>query len=637
MHADEKDSFNMFKKMKAFGRIKEEFVGVIMIKAKPLGFYHNVTHELELGNPPYKHNLEQSFAFGGSTKLPTIDNYTDNVDSISFKYSCVFLFVFLVDPPSIFFGGSSTQFLSMGCFSVLTLVDSPTSFFKYRHYQNGGLNFELFGDGFVAEIEEMTVISPFTKYMKNLCHRKSSSLILCKFPPLSPRALRGNTIDSFSLTLQFDDFTYILPNKVDYKRDPTFNPLNNNKTFVFDPAAGDNTIVITVHLGFLTTVIGSLQYPTKRTSHFQYEVIAFVSVPAIVVGLVLMACLYRRRNRRELETFDNQEINLGYEMLLTSPTNYRRGVSESIMVVLKDKHLLISSDDLHLGDVVGQGNFGIVYEGTLKCGNTMEKVAVKTLHKRNPRKIDIDEFINEALQMFNFQHENVMPLTGICLSLDEMPLIVLPFMQHGNLLTFIMKTDRVLTLIRLLQFGLDIAKGMLYISTKCIVHRDLAARNCLLDENEVAIVSDFVLSRDIYEKDYYTSSNQKCKLPVKWMAPESLEKGIYNTQSDVWSYGVVLWELLTRGSKPYPEVDGWDMLKYLKSNRRLHKPLYCPDVVYRLTEKCWALDPCNRPTFSDIVEELTSLIATRDQHFSKENTFENIEDINISTEVDFDC
>ena len=105
--------------------------------------------------------------------------------------------------------------------------------------------------------------------------------------------------------------------------------------------------------------------------------------------------------------------------------------------------------------------------------------------------------------------------------------------------------------------------GMDYLSGQKFVHRDLAARNCMLDSDLTAKVADFGLSRDIYEREYYSSDNKKCKLPVKWMAPESLEKGTYNTKTDVWSYGVVVWELLTRGVTPYPDVDNWEKLNLI--------------------------------------------------------------------------
>jgi len=130
----------------------------------------------------------------------------------------------------------------------------------------------------------------------------------------------------------------------------------------------------------------------------------------------------------------------------------------------------------------------------------------------------------------------------------------------------------------------------------------------MLDINLCVKVADFGLSRDIYERDYYSSDNTKSKLPVKWMSPESLEKGIYNTKSDVWSYGVLVWELFTRGVTPYPEVDNWDILNYLKQGRRLLRPTYCPKLIYSVLLRCWSEDPMLRPTFSELCEKTKDII-----------------------------
>ncbi|XP_062589049.1 hepatocyte growth factor receptor-like [Saccostrea cucullata] len=155
-----------------------------------------------------------------------------------------------------------------------------------------------------------------------------------------------------------------------------------------------------------------------------------------------------------------------------------------------------------------------------------------------------------------------------------------------------------------------------------------------LNEDQHAVVADFGLSRDIYEKDYYSSSNKKTRLPVKWMAPESLEKGIYSSQSDVWSFGVTMWELLTRGSKPYPEVDGWDMLKYLKNSRRLPKPTKCPDILYNKMLRCWNLDPDERPSFSDLVIELSEIVSSTDEKFETHSDYQSLQNTYINTGIE---
>ena len=175
-----------------------------------------------------------------------------------------------------------------------------------------------------------------------------------------------------------------------------------------------------------------------------------------------------------------------------------------------------------------------------------------------------------------------------------------------------------------------------YLSSQKFVHRDLAARNCMLDSDLSAKVADFGLSRDIYEREYYSSDNKKCKLPVKWMSPESLEKGSYNTKTDVWSYGVLVWELLTRGVTPYPDVDNWEILNYLKQGRRMPRPAFCPELLYYILLRCWSDDPKQRPTFTDLVDEIQSLIAKLEKGADKQrveldkcNTYVNYPVANI--------
>ncbi|XP_062606902.1 hepatocyte growth factor receptor-like [Saccostrea cucullata] len=314
----------------------------------------------------------------------------------------------------------------------------------------------------------------------------------------------------------------------------------------------------------------------------------------------------------------------------------KHGIDESIVNLLKSKDLLISPDDLRIGDCVGKGNFGIVYAGTLT--NAVEKneikVAIKSLHHKGLKDIDVNEFVNEALQMADFHHPNVMTLIGICLA-NEMPLVILPFMVHGDMLAYIRDKNNVMTLLNILQFGADIARGMEYLTLQRVVHRDLAARNCMLGDDKTVVVADFGLSRDVYEKNYYCISNKNCKLPVKWMAPESLEKGLFTAQSDVWSFGVVLWELVTRGNKPYPEVDGWDMLRFLKMNRKLPQPQYCPDVLYSEMSRCWDLDPDRRPTFSDLVVELTRFTtpSSDDNYLEPTVTYERLQNTYVNVEL----
>jgi len=150
----------------------------------------------------------------------------------------------------------------------------------------------------------------------------------------------------------------------------------------------------------------------------------------------------------------------------------------------------------------------------------------------------------------------------------------------------------------------------------------------MLDEDLTVKVADFGLSRDIYESSYYSSENKKTKLPVKWMALESLEKGQYSTKSDVWSYGVVLWELMTRGICPYPDVDNWDIVRYLKLGRRMPQPSFCPDTLYEIMLRCWLEDSHQRPSFTSLVDEIKLLIKKLEQNCRQRKVGLNVTYVN---------
>ncbi|XP_033744660.1 hepatocyte growth factor receptor-like [Pecten maximus] len=339
-----------------------------------------------------------------------------------------------------------------------------------------------------------------------------------------------------------------------------------------------------------------------------------------------------RRKRRDYITNHDIEGTMTFQNLMrietdepsSVPNNYIHigqedgaigGEPANLMVdlgtidMLQKQHLLVSRDNLLLGESLGHGQFGCVYKGYLsKPGAKGEElVAVKTILNTSSKDVDIGEFMNEALIMKDFNHPNVLSLIGVCIDKGEFPLVILPFMENGDLLAYIRDEQNMPLVKDLVFFGLDIAKGMEYLASIKFVHRDLAARNCMLDDKFIARVADFGLSRDIYSNHYYSSDNKK-KLPVKWMAPESLEKGKYSSKSDVWSFGVVLWELITRGNSPYAVVDNWDMYKYLKEGRRLPKPPYCPPRLFQMMQCCWEFTPSRRPTFRDLIKEIKRLL-----------------------------
>ncbi|XP_028853945.1 macrophage-stimulating protein receptor [Denticeps clupeoides] len=307
-----------------------------------------------------------------------------------------------------------------------------------------------------------------------------------------------------------------------------------------------------------------------------------------------------------------------------SISSFRPELLEEVKDVLIPAHML----NVHHHQIIGKGHFGTVYHGYLTDHNNREiHCAVKSLNRITDVE-EVEQFLKEGIIMKAFHHSNVLSLLGILLPEEGLPLVVLPYMKHGDLRHFIRCENRNPTVKDLIGFGLQVAKGMEYLAQKKFVHRDLAARNCMLDESYTVKVADFGMARDVFDKEYYSiQDHRKAKLPVKWMAIESLQTQKFTSKSDVWSFGVLMWEMLTRGASPYPEVDPYDITHYLLKGRRLPQPQYCPDPLYTIMLQCWDPDAERRPSFSTLVGEiLTILSGLEGEHYiSLKVTYVNLD------------
>lgn len=259
--------------------------------------------------------------------------------------------------------------------------------------------------------------------------------------------------------------------------------------------------------------------------------------------------------------------------------------------------------DIEIQQVLGQGSFGQVFSGTVRSTNLA--CAVKTvsdaatLHERM-------EFLNEATVMkaFNEAH-HVVRLLGV-VSKGFQPLVVMELMARGDLKSFLRSTrdsSTSLTCSEMYRMAAEIADGMAYLSAKKFVHRDLAARNCMVSADRTVKIGDFGMTRDIYETDYYRKETRGL-LPVRWMAPESLADGVFTSDSDVWSYGIVLWEIATLAEQPYQGLANEQVLQFVVARGTLERPVQCPDLLYDIMIACWKWFPGSRPLFTDIVENV---------------------------------
>ncbi|XP_006114467.1 proto-oncogene tyrosine-protein kinase receptor Ret isoform X3 [Pelodiscus sinensis] len=287
--------------------------------------------------------------------------------------------------------------------------------------------------------------------------------------------------------------------------------------------------------------------------------------------------------------------------------------------------------NLVLGKTLGEGEFGKVVKATAfrlkgKAGYTT--VAVKML-KENASQSELRDLLSEFNLLKQVNHPHVIKLYGAC-SQDGPLYLIVEYAKYGSLRSFLRESrkvgpsyvgsdtnrnssyldnpdERALTMGDLISFAWQISRGMQYLAEMKLVHRDLAARNVLVAEGRKMKISDFGLSRDVYEEDSYVKRS-KGRIPVKWMAIESLFDHIYTTQSDVWSFGVLLWEIVTLGGNPYPGIAPERLFNLLKSSYRMERPENCSEEMYNLMLRCWKQEPDKRPTFADISKELEKMM-----------------------------
>ncbi|XP_056146519.1 tyrosine-protein kinase ABL1 isoform X2 [Lampris incognitus] len=248
--------------------------------------------------------------------------------------------------------------------------------------------------------------------------------------------------------------------------------------------------------------------------------------------------------------------------------------------------------DITMKHKLGGGQYGEVYEGVWKKYSLT--VAVKTLKEDT---MEVEEFLKEAAVMKEIKHPNLVQLLGVCTR--EPPFyIITEFMTHGNLLDYLRECNREeVNAVVLLYMATQISSAMEYLERKNFIHRDLAARNCLVGENHLVKVADFGLSR-LMTGDTYTA-HAGAKFPIKWTAPESLAYNKFSIKSDVWAFGVLLWEIATYGMSPYPGIDLSQVYELLEKDYRMDRPEGCPEKVYELMRACWKWNPGERPSFAE--------------------------------------
>ncbi|XP_017849619.1 fibroblast growth factor receptor homolog 1 [Drosophila busckii] len=292
-----------------------------------------------------------------------------------------------------------------------------------------------------------------------------------------------------------------------------------------------------------------------------------------------------------------------------------------------DSNWELPRGQLILGATLGEGAFGRVVMA--EVNNSI--VAVKMV-KEGHTDDDIASLVREMEVMKIIgRHINIINLLGCCSQSGPLYVIV-EYAPHGNLKDFLYKNrplskeqldnsaqplnppQHIITEKDLIKFAHQIARGMEYLASRRCIHRDLAARNVLVSDDFVLKIADFGLARDIQSTEYYRK-NTNGRLPIKWMAPESLQEKFYDSQSDVWSYGILLWEIMTFGAQPYPAImSAEELYSYLISGQRMEKPTKCSMNIYILMRQCWHFDASARPPFTEIVEYMDKLLQAKEDY-----------------------
>ncbi|XP_069773926.1 fibroblast growth factor receptor 1-like isoform X3 [Narcine bancroftii] len=413
-----------------------------------------------------------------------------------------------------------------------------------------------------------------------------------------------------------------------------------------------NSIGISHHSAWLTVLEEMEDKPSTLSSPVYLEIIIYCTGAFLTSCMVVTAIVIRMKStakkpdfnsqlavhklaksiplRRQVSVDSSSSMHSGVLLVRTtrhssSGTPMLAGVSEYELP--EDPRWEFPRDKLTLGKPLGEGCFGQVVMGET-IGIDKEKpskpvtVAVKML-KADATEKDLSDLISEMEMMKMIgKHKNIINLLGACTQ-DGPLYVIVEFASKGNLREYLRARRppgmeycynpahvpvEQLSFKDLVSCAYQVSRGMEYLASKKCIHRDLAARNVLVTEENVMKIADFGLARDIHHIDYYKKTTNG-RLPVKWMAPEALFDRIYTHQSDVWSFGVLLWEIFTLGGSPYPGIPVEELFKLLKEGHRMDKPSNCTQELYMTMRDCWHVMPSQRPTFKQLVEDLDRILA----------------------------
>ncbi|XP_067826793.1 ephrin type-A receptor 8-like isoform X2 [Heptranchias perlo] len=359
----------------------------------------------------------------------------------------------------------------------------------------------------------------------------------------------------------------------------------------------------------------TVEIETGKSVSLRYDTTTIIWICfALVTGLIVLLAMFICKKRRcgyskafqdpdeEKMYYQNGHLRFPDPKIYVDPHTYE-DPSQAVREFARE----IEASRIKIEKVIGSGEFGEVCYGRLKLPAKREiPVALKTLKSGYTEKQRRD-FLSEASIMGQFDHPNIIRLEGV-VTRSKPVMIVTDYMENGSLDSFLRRHDGQFTVIQLVGMLRGIAAGMKYLSDLGYIHRDLAARNILVNSNLVCKVSDFGLSRILEDDPDAAYTTTGGKIPIRWTAPEAIAYRKFSSASDVWSYGVVMWEVTSYGERPYWNMTNRDVIKSVEEGYRLPAPMGCPAALHQLMLDCWQKDRNERPKFIQIVSVLDKLI-----------------------------
>uniref|UniRef100_A0A670ZRH0 Fibroblast growth factor receptor n=1 Tax=Pseudonaja textilis TaxID=8673 RepID=A0A670ZRH0_PSETE len=426
-----------------------------------------------------------------------------------------------------------------------------------------------------------------------------------------------------------------------------------------------NSIGYSHHSAWLTVLPAEKRVARQDSSSFYAGILSYGIAFALSILVAVMVMIYKIKRpakksmnatavqkvskfplkRQQVSLESNSSMNSNTPLVRITRLSSSEGgmlANVSELELPADPKWELARSRLTLGKPLGEGCFGQVVMAEA-MGVDKEKpnkpvtVAVKML-KDDATDKDLSDLVSEMEMMKMIgKHKNIINLLGACT--QDGPLYVLvEYASKGNLREYLRARrlpgmdysfdtcklpEEQLTLKDLVSCAYQVARGMEYLASQKCIHRDLAARNVLVTEDNVMKIADFGLARDVHNIDYYKKTTNG-RLPVKWMAPEALFDRVYTHQSDVWSFGVLLWEIFTLGGSPYPGIPVEELFKLLKEGHRMDKPANCTPDLYMIIRECWHAVPSQRPTFKQLVEDLDRVltVTSTDEYIDLSVAFE---------------